>query len=97
MADRWTEFEAWCDEMIKFFKDEIESNKAMEKFCGETDITQDRIKCNEAKIKLFEIRKKHYQETGDSYAPKTPEVAALNKIIFKTDETLRFFYKKEDK
>ena len=84
--NRFTEFPEWCDDMIEFFKDQVQRCEDMERFCGASEITQRRIKHYTAKIKLFEIRKKQYLETGDDGFPNTPEAKELRKIIYKNDD-----------
>lgn len=88
--NRFTEFPEWCDDMIEFFKDQVQRCEDMERFCGASEITQRRIKHYTAKIKLFEIRKKQYLETGDDGYPNTPEAKELRKIINQTDESYDF-------
>lgn len=96
--NRWTEFEAWCDYMIDYCDKQIEKNEFIHSaFYAEE--AERNIRYHKANKRLLEIRKKHYQETGDSYPPDTEEVRALKEEKIKNDTILNFFYgiKKENK
>ena len=53
MADRWTEFPEWCDEMITFAKNNIENIKQLDRICGPSDISERRLKYNELSNNLL--------------------------------------------
>lgn len=89
MHNRFTEFGLWCDDMMEYFKKELEETKEFEKVCGSSGITQNRIKYYSLKIKLLELRKKHYLETGsDRLNFKDEKIADLIKEASKYDESL---------
>ena len=90
MADRWTEFPEWCDEMIKFAKDNIEQINKLDRICGTSSISERRLKYHELSIKIYELRKERYYKTGDSRGMSDPEIAKLYKQRDKVDEMFMF-------
>ena len=90
--NRWFEFEAWCDYMMDYCDKQIKENESFGKIFGINTETEKNIKRFKAQKKLLGIRKKYYQETGDSYAPDTEEVRALKKELYENDDLMKFFY-----